>query len=210
MDIEQVKMTMPGADAPGTPWLNAKQDALPDDMEGMSVLDVGCYNGYYSLYCASRGARVQSLDVSNEYRNLDPYHSFIEENGLDCKFRELSVYDLDELDEVFDLVIFYDVLYHLENPMEALRRLLPRVGKSFVMSTYIIDSRFAAVDQTVPMMYCFEPGELTRHDPTNVWGPTVSCVTKMLRVAGSRRLRPSGRERSGRSFGLAERAPTHF
>ncbi len=185
MDLDHIKTTMPGSGLPGgLLWIERKAEALPQQMAGMTVLDIGAYNGYYSLICASRGAKVLSLDVVNEWRNLELYNEFKDEHQLDCEHKELDVYDLDQLDEVFDLVIFYDVFYHLESPMDALRKIIPKVRRALLLSTYIIDSRFADVDQTQPLMYFFEPRELRKIDPTNIWGPTTACVEKMLKVAG--------------------------
>src|SRR5690606_11035914 len=40
--------------------------------------------------------------------------------GVDVEFRELSVYDVAELGERFDVVLFMGVLYHLRHPLLAL------------------------------------------------------------------------------------------
>lgn len=185
MDIVEIKKIMPGAADPrGLFWIERKEEVLPKQMNGMRVLDIGAYNGYYSLLCASRGAKVLSLDVDNQYTNKELYYRYKKLYRLDCEHRELDVYSLDELNEVFDLVIFYDVFYHLDDPMLALRKIFPKVGKTLLLGTYIIGPKFVNVDQNQPLMYFFEPGELRPNDPTNVWGPTTACVEKMLRVVG--------------------------
>jgi tRNA (mo5U34)-methyltransferase len=40
--------------------------------------------------------------------------------GQEIEFRKLSVYDVGQLGERFDLVIFMGVLYHLRHPLLAL------------------------------------------------------------------------------------------
>jgi len=182
MDFEDLRKTHPGSDK-GQQWLDRKKDVLPDNMSGMTVLDIGSYNGYYSLLAASRGASVLGIDVPNQWIDRTLYHQHIEKHGFDCKHIELDVYDLDELDEAFDLVLFYDVIYHLEHPLLALKKIFPKVRGSLLLGTYIIDPRFLNIDQSKPIMYFFEPGELT-HDQTNVWGPTLGCVEKMLISTG--------------------------
>ena len=68
--------------------------------------------------------------------------------------------------------------------MDALRKIVPKVGKTLLLGTYIVDSRFTKVNQSEPLMYFFEPRELIKSDTTNVWGPTTGCVKKMLKVVG--------------------------
>ena len=187
MEINQIKRMMPGSlDPRGLSWIEKKEDVLPKEMSGMSVLDIGAFNGYYSLICASRGAKVLSLDVDNVYSNRGPYNQCKELYNLDCEFRELDVCDLDELEGSFDLVLYYDVFYHLDDPMLALRKVFPKVGETLLLGTYIIGPKFVDVDQREPLMYLFEPGELRPNDPTNVWGPTIACVEKMLKIVGFR------------------------
>jgi malonyl-CoA O-methyltransferase len=41
-------------------------DLLPDDLSGLSVLDIGCGTGYFSRQLALRGARVTAADLSVE------------------------------------------------------------------------------------------------------------------------------------------------
>ena len=41
--------------------------AFPEDMTGMTVLDIGCNAGFYSLQLASRGASVTGIDHDPRY-----------------------------------------------------------------------------------------------------------------------------------------------
>lgn len=41
-------------------------DFLPDDLQGLRVLDIGCGTGYFSALLAQRGARVTAADLSVE------------------------------------------------------------------------------------------------------------------------------------------------
>lgn len=50
-------------DHPQTRWRKI-QDVMPADMRGLSVLDVGCSDGFFSIEMARRGASVLSLDAS--------------------------------------------------------------------------------------------------------------------------------------------------
>jgi tRNA (mo5U34)-methyltransferase len=52
-------------DYPAVKWKHIK-NAFPDDLQGASVLDIGCNAGYYSIELKRRGAgRVVGVDVDD-------------------------------------------------------------------------------------------------------------------------------------------------
>src|SRR5579875_1338742 len=76
--------------------------ALPADMNGKSVLDIGCNAGFYSFEMKRRGAaRVLGLDTDPGYLRQARFAA--EVNGLDVEFRQLAVWQIAELGEKFDL-----------------------------------------------------------------------------------------------------------
>src|SRR4051812_40091849 len=102
--------------------------ALPEDLAGKSVLDIGCNAGFYSLEMKRRGAdRVLGVDFDERY--LEQARFAAEVRGVDIEFRQLSVYDVGSLGEKFDLVIFMGVLYHLRHPLLALDLIREHVAK---------------------------------------------------------------------------------
>jgi tRNA (mo5U34)-methyltransferase len=94
--------------------------AIPADLSGKTVLDIGCNAGFYSIEMKRRGAaRVVGTDTDPRY--LEQARLASRALGLrDIEFRQLSVYDVAALGERFDLVIFMGVLYHLRHPLLAL------------------------------------------------------------------------------------------
>ena len=95
-------------------------DALPKDLGGRSVLDIGCNGGFYAIEMKRRGAgRVVAIDSDPHY--LAQARFAAEVSGYpDIEFAQLNVYDVAELGERFDLVIFMGVFYHLRHPLLAL------------------------------------------------------------------------------------------
>src|ERR1700709_561743 len=89
-------------------------------MTGLSVLDIGCNAGFYSVEMKRRGAaRVLGIDSDDRY--LAQARFATEVLGFEgVEFANLSVYDVAALGETFDLVIFMGVLYHLRHPLLAL------------------------------------------------------------------------------------------
>src|SRR4051794_2370849 len=104
-------------DYPSVKWRKFAH-AIPSDLRGKTVLDVGCNGGFYSIEMKRRGAdRVVAIDSDEGY--LAQARFAAEVNGMDIEFRQLDVYAVRELREQFDLVLFMGVLYHLRHPLLA-------------------------------------------------------------------------------------------
>ena len=105
-------------DFPRIKW-DSFRHALPEDLTGKTVLDIGCNGGFYSMEMKRRGAsRVLGVDFDADY--LAQARFAAEVRGVDVEFRQLSVYDVASLRERFDVVFFIGVLYHLRHPLLAL------------------------------------------------------------------------------------------
>lgn len=178
-------------------------DALPKDMEGRSVLDIGCNAGFYSVEMKKRGAgRVLGIDSDERY--LAQARLASEVLGLEeIEYCKLSVYDVAQLGECFDLVIFMGVLYHLRHPLLALDLIREHVAGDLMLfqtmqrgsaSVYPVpeDHPFHVPDTFEPPTYFDDPGYPKLHfiersyaqDWTNWWAPNAACTQAMLRAAG--------------------------
>jgi tRNA (mo5U34)-methyltransferase len=180
---------------PENKWQSFR-DAIPADLTGKSVLDIGCNAGFYSLEMKRRSAeRVLGIDFDLDYLAQARFAAQI--TGLDIEFRELSVYDLPRLGEQFDLVLFMGVFYHLRHPLLALDLIHEHVARDLLIFQSM--QRGAKEVTNIEPDYPFEerkifeaPGYPVMHfvenrysrDPTNWWIPNRSCVEAMLRSAG--------------------------
>lgn len=170
--------------------------ALPADLTGKSVLDIGCNAGFYSLEMKRRGAdRVLGVDFDERY--LAQARFAAEVRGVDIEFRQLSVYDVGSLGEKFDLVIFMGVLYHLRHPLLALDLIHQHVAKDLMLFQSMQRGSKDAMEvdgdydfwreemferPDFPAMYFIE--HKYAGDPTNWWIPNRACSEAMLRSAG--------------------------
>ncbi len=92
--------------------------ALLEPHPGMSVLDVGCGTGNYSLELAGRGLVVTGLDASPEM--IKAARAKAEERGLDVEFVLGDALQLPFGDGSFDAVICVCALEFLPDPKAAL------------------------------------------------------------------------------------------
>jgi tRNA (mo5U34)-methyltransferase len=189
--------TAPGhflGDYPNVKWKHISQ-ALPADLAGASVLDVGCNGGFYSIELKRRGAgRVLGVDVVEQY--LEQARFAAATLGLEIEFERRSVYDIDTIPGQFDYVLFMGVFYHLRYPLLALDKIVTKVRERLVFQTMLrgSDRAYAAAtnydfwrkdifqDEDFPTAYFIE--HCYANDPTNWFIPNRSGAEAMLRSAG--------------------------
>lgn len=180
---------------PAAKWQNF-QEAIPKDLTGMTVVDIGCNGGFYSIEMKRRGAkRVLGIDHDEQY--LEQARFAAQVLDLDIAFERMSVYELPQLHERFDVVLFMGVFYHLRHPLLALDLLRQYVVKDwFVFQSMLRGSRTrpdlepdypfwerAVFDKPgFPKMHFIENSY--SQDPTNWWIPNRSCAEAVLRSAG--------------------------
>src|SRR5689334_15975192 len=84
-------------DYPTVKWRRFS-DAIPRDLEGRSVLDIGCNAGFYAMEMKRRGARrVLGIDTDDMYLQQARFAADI--NRLDIEFEKASVYEVGRLGE---------------------------------------------------------------------------------------------------------------
>ncbi|MGH6678032.1 MAG: TIGR04290 family methyltransferase [Bradyrhizobium sp.] len=182
-------------DYPMVKWRRFSQ-AIPENLDGKSVLDIGCNAGFYCMEMKRRGAdRVLGLDTRDEY--LEQARFAAEISGINVEFVKLSAYDVGALGERFDLVIFMGLLYHLRHPLLALDLIHEHVARDLLLFQSMLrgDSGVEPIDSdydfwttsqfdspTYPKLHFIE--QKYAGDPTNWWAPNRACAEAMLRSAG--------------------------
>jgi SAM-dependent methyltransferase len=117
--------------------------ALPLDLRGMRVLDIGVWTGGTSLLLAAMGAEVVAVEEVKKYCDCLEYvaSAFGIRNLI---VKHVSLYDCTgpDYDDRFDFVLFPGVLYHLSDPIIALRILFNalRDGGTLLLQSKAIDS----------------------------------------------------------------------
>jgi tRNA (mo5U34)-methyltransferase len=182
-------------DYPNIKWQKWK-NSIPADLRGKTVLDIGCNGGFYAIEMKKRGADlVVAIDEASDY--LAQARFAAEVSQVKIEFQQMSVYDVAQLKQQFDLVLFMGVLYHLRHPLLALDLLAEHVVKDSMVfqsllrghdgemkleQDYPFEETDIFDDPRFPVMHFIE--KEYSHDWTNWWIPNRACAEAMLRSAG--------------------------
>jgi tRNA (mo5U34)-methyltransferase len=158
---------------------------LPADLSGLSVLDIGAYDGFYSFEAERRGAaRVVATDAwtwnwpgSDARRNFDLVREVL---GSAVEPVTVAVEDLtaEALGGPFDVVLFLGVLYHAPDPLGYLRQV-----RAMTSGLAIVETVVDLLDVSVPAL-AYYPGAVFNGDASNHFGPNAPAVEGMLADAG--------------------------
>ena len=172
--------------------------AFPKSFEGKTVLDIGAWDGFYSFEAERRGAsRVLATDsfiwenqelyglTETDWQNFGAgkrgfelarriLKSQVEDKNIDVM--ELSP----EKIGTWDVVLFLNVLYHMQHPLLALEKVASVTKEQLILITYV-DPLLSFFDK--PLMK-FYPNKELSNDPTNWFGPNPSMVKAMLETVG--------------------------
>jgi SAM-dependent methyltransferase len=159
-----------------------------DDFRDKEVFDIGCWTGGTTLTLASLGSRVFAIEEVKKYAGMASFlvKSFGLGSRVSVHHRSLYNCNSEEFFDRFDMVYFPGVLYHLSDPLLALRILfnsLKAGGKILIESE--------GVERAEP--FCRFDGSLlyragTKEDLTrtgwNWFVPSPSALHRMMREAG--------------------------
>jgi tRNA (mo5U34)-methyltransferase len=169
---------------------------MPEDLTDWTVLDIGCWDGYFSFVAEKRGAKkVIAFDSPNHAwaKNREVQGKKIEDGKAvflevrkKLKSKVLDVEgELEELtnliingEQSWDLVLDLGILYHTLDPYKHIRDLYKITNKLLILETHI-DLNNAPY----PVMRFYPNGEIN-NDSGTIWGPNMMCVNDMLTKAG--------------------------
>ena len=125
----------------------------PSGFAGKKVLDIGCWTGGTSLLLSALGASVVAVEEVKKYAETVRYlkRAF----GLaDLEVLHSSLFDCTtgEFQDAFDFVLFAGVLYHVTDPILALRITFNclKDGGKCLLETYALDSTESVMEYQGP------------------------------------------------------------
>lgn len=173
-----------GASTPGRSPSPKKLLALglPNNLSNVQILDVGAYEGYYSIHCEQRGAEVIANDFFiwnlKDDNSRSNFELIKKVTGSKIKTLESPIAQLPI--KKSDITLFLGVLYHVEDQIETLR-MIRDTAKSLVILETLVD----ALDQPGPNLRYY-PGNSLNGDITNQFGPNLEALQAMISQSGYR------------------------
>jgi SAM-dependent methyltransferase len=158
------------------------------DFKNKDVFDIGCWTGGTTLLLASLGSNVFAIEEVKKYADMV---SFLSKSfGIEdhVTVRPMSIYDCKSkgFHDRFDIVYFPGVVYHLSDPLIALRILFNSLKVDGII---LVES--AGINQAEPL--CRFDGSLIYRTGTkerlnrggwNWFIPSPSALLRMMREAG--------------------------
>ncbi len=186
-------------------WRKYYSSLFDFDLTGKKALDVGAADGAFSFEMEKRGALVTAVDiesqsdrdnntigiknVANSQEHPDAFVTNFEKNrirlGSSVKHIFCNVYDLDQLDESFDVAYCGDLLLHLTDPMRAIFQIANVCTERVILVTPGTLYR-RPINRFVDR---FSFAQFTGHTGNNAfWFPTKRCLKHLGEAAGLRNL----------------------
>jgi len=120
----------------------------------IETLDTGCGNGAFCLLCYKLGNSVLGIDIdADNIKRCLEYRDYKGIPGSKVSFRVLSIYNLLDLKQTFDQILYFETLEHLlydKNAIEVFAKLLnpdgvihlgvPNLNCHFYLKTMISQS----------------------------------------------------------------------
>lgn len=165
----------PGIFTPGQRDPKAKLAHLrmPERLDGRRVLDIGAADGFFTFECERRGA---SEVVSVDTRPPTGFRIAGDLIGTNAKYVQGSLYELPRTLGEFDMVLLIDVLYHLTDPVEALRRIRNLCSGDLCLTTVCHEDE-APTMRFLPFSDDYASG-------SNYWSVSPSCLREMVNFCG--------------------------
>jgi 2-polyprenyl-3-methyl-5-hydroxy-6-metoxy-1,4-benzoquinol methylase len=158
------------------------------DFQGASVLDVGCWTGGTTLLLSTLGAKVHAIEEVRKYVNMVQF--LIRSFGLTDRVsaEPKSIYDCNEaaFQDRFDIVYFPGVIYHLSDPVLALRILFNALkpGGFILVESHGIEGDAPNCLFEGNFIYYTGTAEMKNRGGWNWFVPSPVALYRMLREAG--------------------------
>lgn len=160
-----------------------------DITKGKPIVDLGCGDGDLAFFLESLGHRVIAIDHRTTNMNgMQGVRALKEELNSSIEIVELDIDENPKLpgNEMYSLVIFLGVLYHVQNPYRILQS-LSKQTEYLITSTrvarYLPGHQFNIRD--VPMAFLLEENEIN-NDNTNYWIFSKAGLQRLIGRAGWR------------------------
>jgi tRNA (mo5U34)-methyltransferase len=167
----------------------------------LSAVDIACHQGYFANLLARKGCRdVLGLDVRTEH--LDDARLMAQACGLtNMRFAQADINSVDATTHgTFDISLMLGLLYHIENPVGALRTARALTRRACVIETQVTPNMTGVVDwgsyqfqrTMIGSLALIDEMGVTDNPESSTTGicivPSYEALVWMLRAVGFRRV----------------------
>jgi tRNA (mo5U34)-methyltransferase len=165
--------------------------AIPRDFAGSAVLDVGSFDGFYAFLAEHRGAgRVVAVD-NEQYRGWvrsrwgielaggEGFRAIRDLLGSNVEYRRHDAFELDRLEERFDVALCFGILHRVEDPTALLAVLRERMHPGGLV---LVETYGASADAGEIVEH--RPGDVYEGDAYVYWGFSAAGLERLARPAG--------------------------
>jgi tRNA (mo5U34)-methyltransferase len=116
----------------------AIHEIFPEGLDGKHCLDVACNEGYFSHVLYKMGGLVKGIDIREaNVARARRIRQILDYEPQRLNFEVQDLFDLANGAQSFDLILFLGILYHLENPIGALRLVHKRARRAVILETQL-------------------------------------------------------------------------
>ena len=156
--------------------------AIPTNLKGKTVLDIGGWDGYYSFECEKNGAKVTTIDNYQHKKGQRGFDTAKKILNSKVEYHKLDLFSLPKWKETFDIVLLFGVIYHIKYPLKALEIVYSKTNELLILESHYIKTK-----EKYPLMRFYPEDELS-NDHSNWWGPNIQCLEDMLKDVGFKKV----------------------
>jgi len=195
--------TSPGRTQSESLW-KVMEPFVPENLQGKTVLDLGCNAGFFSVKMKNRGAKVTGIDMWPE--SIAQANFVADVLELDIDYKEENVYEFVlKKQQTFDYVLYLGLFYHLRYPLLILDQAAKITKEKLFFQTVmrVDDKPPLTIPENIestetdllnhpnfPKLFFIEKNFADSHD--NWFLCNESAIYAMLRSAGFKNIKKSG------------------
>ena len=126
--------------------MSALEPVMGGDWAGNTVVDVACHQGYFASHLARKGCQVLGIDARPEHiSDVEMVARAYNLPNLRAAQHDINTLQPDALGK-FDVTLMLGLLYHVENPVGAVRLARALTRKACVIETQVVPNMSGIVD----------------------------------------------------------------